>query len=64
MRVRYVLIPKFIELTCYTEKAMRMKIESGVWLQGRKYRKAPDGHVVIDLDGYERWVDGQVGSPR
>jgi hypothetical protein len=53
----YVLIPLFAALTGYTEKAVRMKIEEGVWVEGREYRRAPDGHVQIYMPGYYRWVE-------
>lgn len=46
---RYVLIHKFCSDSGYTEKAVRRKMEEGVWLEGREWRTAPDGHVVIDL---------------
>lgn len=56
--MRYVRIVKFVELTGYTEKAVRRKIEDGVWVAGREYKKAPDGSILMDLEGYERWVEG------
>lgn len=56
---RYVLIPKFCDLVGYTDKAVRRKIEEGIWREGHEYRRAPDGHVQIDLEGYERWVEGE-----
>lgn len=55
---RYVRLPLFERLTGYTQKAVRRKIEEGVWVEGREYRRAPDGHIIIDLTGYERWVEG------
>jgi len=58
-RPRYVLIRVFCELTGYTEKAVRRKIEEGVWVDGQVVRRAPDGHVTVDLEGYERWVEGE-----
>lgn len=56
---RYVLIPVFCILTGYTRKAVQMKIERRAWRVGQVLRKAPDGHVMIDWDGYERWVEGE-----
>lgn len=58
---RYVLIAKFCEMTGYSDKAVRRKIEEGVWLQNQVYRRAPDGHILIDMEGFERWVEGQQG---
>lgn len=54
---RYVRLPLFERLTGYTQKAVRRKIEEGVWLEGKQYRRAPDGHIIIDMDGYEKWVE-------
>ena len=59
--VRYVTIEKFEALTGYTEKAVRSKITRGQWLQDRVFRKAPDGRILIDLDGYARWAEGNAG---
>jgi hypothetical protein len=58
--IRFVLIPRFCELSGYTEKAVRRKMESGVWLEGGVWRKAPDGHILIDLEGYDAWAEGQT----
>lgn len=54
---RYVLIKRFSEMTGYTEKAVQRKIGDGVWIHGREYRRAPDGHICIDLEGYQKWVE-------
>lgn len=59
---RYVLIPVFCALTGYTAKAVQKKIERRQWRVGQVLRKAPDGHVTIDLDGYERWVEGEKAA--
>jgi predicted HNH restriction endonuclease len=56
---RYVRINKFVELTGYTDKAVRCKIAEGVWLEGRLWRRAPDGAILVDMVGYERWVEGR-----
>lgn len=55
--MRYVRINKFVELTGYTEKAVRRKIEEGVWVAGREYRRAPDSTIFIDMEGFARWVE-------
>jgi hypothetical protein len=56
---RYVRLPLFERMTGYTQKAVRRKIEEGVWLEGRQYKRAPDGHILVDMEGYARWVEGQ-----
>ena len=39
--------------TGYSQKAVRKKIETGVWLEGHEYRRAPDNRIVIDMEGFE-----------
>jgi hypothetical protein len=56
---RYVRISLFEVLTGYSTKAIEGKIANGVWVEGREYKRAPDGHVLVDMKGYERWVEGQ-----
>lgn len=56
----YVLIPKAAELTGYTARAIELKIARGIWVEGEVWRKAPDGHRVISLEGYRRWVEGKA----
>jgi hypothetical protein len=55
--LRYVTISKFAAESGYTEGAIRTKIRDGVWREGREWRKAPGGRVLIDVDGYYRWVE-------
>lgn len=54
---KYVKLPLFEALTGYTEKAVRRKIEDGIWLEGEEYRRAPDGHILVSLEGYYKWVE-------
>lgn len=60
MNARFVTIKKCSELTGYSEMAIRSKISDGVWLERNVWVKAPDGRVLINMDGYEAWV--QRGS--
>ena len=39
-------------------KGVRRKIESGTWADGVHYRKSRDGHIQINLEAYEKWVEG------
>lgn len=54
---RYVLLPLAQVLTGYSVKAMQRKIERGDWQEGKVWKHAPDGHVVIDMVGYHKWVE-------
>lgn len=60
MNLRYVLLARFCNESGYSEKAVRRKIESGVWIENQQFRRAPDGHIMVDLEGYARWVEGQL----
>ena len=56
---RYVLMSLATLMTGYTVKAMQRKIERGDWQEGKVWRRAPDGHVLIDMQGYQRWAEGR-----
>ncbi|WJJ94045.1 excisionase [Neopusillimonas aromaticivorans] len=56
---RYIRLPLFETVTGYTEKAVRRKIDDGIWLEGKEYMRAPDGHILVDLEGYYKWVENQ-----
>jgi hypothetical protein len=58
--IKYVTIPKAAELTGYSEKAIRHKIDSGMWPEGNIVRRAPDHRILIDMEAYEKWVEGQL----
>ena len=53
----YVSIELASTMTGYTPKAIREKIASGVWIEGRQYRRAPDGRVLVSMRGYKQWVE-------
>jgi hypothetical protein len=55
---RYVRVSRFVTLTGYTAKAVYHKIADGIWREGCEYRRAPDGNICVDLEGFERWVEG------
>ena len=57
--IRYVRVKRFCELSGYTETAVYQKIRAGHWRQGHEWQRAPDGHIMVDLEGVERWVEGQ-----
>ncbi len=59
MTTRYIRLNHFEQLTGYTQKAVRRKIEEGHWIEGREYRRAPDGHILVDMQGYEKWVENR-----
>jgi hypothetical protein len=54
---RYVLLPLANLVTGYSVKAMQRKIERGDWPEGKVWRRAPDGRILIDITGYQKWVE-------
>lgn len=60
----YVLLEVAAAATGYSVKAMRRKIEEGVWREGLEWVRAPDGHVMVSMEGYRRWVEQAAGSRR
>lgn len=60
--LRFVTIEKFCAESGYTPDAVRTKIQRGVWLEGAVWIKAPDGRILIDTEGYERWASGEMSS--
>ncbi len=57
--IKWVLIRRFCDLTGYSPKAVEMKIEKGVWPQGRIWKNSPDGRRQINLEEYTKWVEDQ-----
>lgn len=57
MHTKWVLTPRFCELTGYSKKAVDRKRESGVWAEGIHWKKGPDKHIFINLEAYEEWVE-------
>ena len=53
----YVTIRLAAMITGLTEKAIRRKIEDGKWIEGREYRRSPDGGLFISMQGFKRWVE-------
>jgi len=53
----YVTIGLAAIITGLTEKAIRRKIEEGKWVEGREYRRSPDGGIFVSIEGYSKWVE-------
>ncbi len=54
---QWVLIKRFAEITGYSENAIRHKVKNGLWIEGRIWRKAPDGRIFVNVGEFERWVE-------
>ncbi|NNM65471.1 MAG: excisionase [Burkholderiales bacterium] len=53
----YVTIHLAAAITGLSEKAIRRKIEEGKWIDGREYRRSPDGGIFISIKGFAQWVE-------
>jgi hypothetical protein len=56
MAARFVSLQLAAVMIGRTEKAIERKIERGIWIEGKHYRKR-DGGIYIDMDAYTRWVE-------
>lgn len=57
-----VTIPLAATVLGLTQKAIRNKIATGVWIEGREYHRAPDGRIFVNLPSVNRWVVQGQGS--
>ncbi|MGN6589320.1 MAG: excisionase [Sphingomicrobium sp.] len=53
----YVTVALAAIITGLSEKAIRRKIEDGKWIEGREFRRSPDGGIFISVKGYQQWVE-------
>ena len=59
-----MLINRLAEITGYSEDAVRHKVKNGTWVQGRIWRKTPDGRVFVNVGEFERLAEsGKQLSP-
>lgn len=58
--IKWVLLKKHAELTGYSVGALEQKIDSLAWMEGTVWKKSPDGKRQINLEEYEKWVEGQA----
>jgi len=61
--MRYMTVRKFASESGYSVDAIRSKIRDGIWRLGEIWNRAPDGRTLIDVVGYEAWVEagGEFG---
>ena len=58
----YVTVRLAAIMTGLSQGAIRRKIQEGKWLEGREYRRSPDGGVFISIKGFARWVESGKGG--
>ncbi len=60
--VGYKTLSKIAEETGYTEKALRNKIQTGVWEYGVQWWYAPDSRIMVSIEAYNSWVESGLGQ--
>jgi hypothetical protein len=55
----WVLISKLVELTGYSDDAIRAKKKRGEWREGHHWRKAVDNRIVFHFPTIQLWMGGQ-----
>lgn len=58
--VNYKTVRQFSAESGYTEAAIRSKMSDGTWAENLVWRHAPDRRVLIDVRGYEAWVESRI----
>jgi hypothetical protein len=52
----FVRINMAAEVLGLTTKAIRRKIEDGIWRSGLEYHRDPQGCIWIDIESVNEWV--------
>jgi hypothetical protein len=58
IQLRYVSLDRFAKLTGYATPSIYHQIEEGKWLQDEQFIVDENGQILIDLQAYYEWVDG------
>ncbi|QCP54545.1 excisionase [Trinickia violacea] len=58
----YVTVKMAAATIGLSEKALRRKIEDGKFVEGREYRRSPDGGIFISLKGFAAWLETAAPS--
>lgn len=58
----YVTVKMAAMMTGLTTKAIYNKISEGKWVEGREYRRSPDGGIFISIKGFVAWVESRAKS--
>lgn len=53
---RFVTIKLCATMTGLTPAAVEKRIERGLWVENREWRRGRDGRIWIDTKGIEAWV--------
>lgn len=56
---KWVRLKKLCELTGETDDGVRSSISGGMWPEGLMWRKAPNGRIYVNVENYNRWIEGK-----
>ena len=59
---RYVTIKGAAAAMGLSEGAVRKRLERGIWLEGKQWRKAPDQRIYIDMLAVAAWIESKGGN--
>jgi hypothetical protein len=54
--VDWVTRERLSELTRYSIAGIDRKRQSGVWLEGEIWKRAPDNRILYSIKGYNEWA--------
>jgi hypothetical protein len=57
---RYVTVGIYAAISGRTQNSIRMKIRDGKWVENREFIRDPDGTILIDREGVQKWVLGKA----
>lgn len=55
---KWMTLGLFCDRYGYTRDAFDKKRSRGIWLEGKHWRKAPDGKIMINWRAIEDWIEG------
>lgn len=56
--MNWVTVKKFSELTGYSQKAIYIKKDRGIWKQDIHWVKSPDGRILLNTTEIVKWMEG------
>jgi len=60
VRLRFATIELASVMTGYTVSTIKHRIAKGVWPEGKMWKRAINGEIIIDLQAYVRWVERRL----
>jgi hypothetical protein len=54
---KWVRLKRYCELTGDTPDAVHARRKRGIWIDGVQCKLGPDGHIWINLEGVDQWIE-------